>query len=146
MPYKDPEKRRAYNQAWRLRNPEKVKAQQRRAQQRWYGINGLGYSRAWRDANPEKVKESNKRNHARLSPIYRDKIAWLKARPCLDCDGVFPPECMDFDHVPGRGSKLFELGFSSMGRSQVSVDSEIAKCDLVCSNCHRIRTRKRTND
>lgn len=58
----------------------------------------------------------------------------------MDCGGTFPPECMDFDHV--RGVKEFAVSksrFNTMKR----VLAEIAKCDLVCANCHRIRTSKR---
>lgn len=66
----------------------------------------------------------------------------LKKHPCMDCGGSFPPECMDFDHV--RGRKLFNIGNASTGGiAKKRVLKEIAKCDLVCANCHRIRTAKR---
>ncbi len=60
----------------------------------------------------------------------------------MDCGNKFPPECMDFDHV--RGEKLFNI-CSNKGRQQgwKKVLVEIAKCDLVCSNCHRTRTVRR---
>ena len=72
------------------------------------------------------------------------KLDALKAGPCMDCGGRFPPECMDFDHV--RGEKLFSLG--SIRNCTVKapwreVLAEIEKCDLVCSNCHRTRTTRR---
>lgn len=49
---------------------------------------------------------------------------------------------MDFDHV--RGRKKFDLArcrqynmpFSAMKR-------EVEKCEVVCANCHRIRTYNR---
>ena len=65
-----------------------------------------------------------------------------KSSPCTDCGNVFPPECMDWDHVPERGPKLFGLA-QFWGRSPEEIASELAKCDLVCSNCHRIRTTTR---
>ncbi len=46
---------------------------------------------------------------------------------------------MDFDHV--RGEKLF--GIVEARGSAIAwqtVLNEIAKCDLVCANCHRMRT------
>lgn len=71
------------------------------------------------------------------------RFAWLdKAKdvPCLDCGGRFPPECMDFDHRD-PSVKLFDVsGAVVSGRSVLSVQKEIAKCDVVCANCHRIRT------
>lgn len=49
---------------------------------------------------------------------------------------------MDFDHV--RGEKKYNIG-SMVGRglSPKLIDEEVAKCELVCSNCHRIRTYAR---
>lgn len=64
----------------------------------------------------------------------------LKANPCLDCGQTLAPEAMDFDHV--RGAKVD--GISQMWSwSQDKVLAEIAKCELVCANCHRIRTQTR---
>ena len=64
----------------------------------------------------------------------RDKA---KDVPCADCGGRFPSVCMDFDHV--RGEKLFQIGAAN-SRSTENVLAEIAKCDVICANCHRIRT------
>ncbi len=85
----------------------------------------------------DKVKATTAKRAARLTA----RIAELKANPCLDCGGTFPPECMDFDHRPGE-VKLFGV---SHGKAYAweRVEAEIAKCDLVCANCHRIRTRAR---
>lgn len=67
----------------------------------------------------------------------------LKSVPCMDCGNKFPPECMDFDHV--RGEKKFDVGAGTTRALQVLLD-EIAKCEVVCSNCHRSRTRRRRGD
>ena len=64
----------------------------------------------------------------------------LKERPCMDCGGTFPPECMDFDHRPGEMKMGCVKDF--MFDEEVMM-AEVAKCDLVCSNCHRIRTKAR---
>jgi hypothetical protein len=63
---------------------------------------------------------------------------------CSDCGGTFPSEALDFDHVPERGSKAFNLNHPTAGASLDAVRAEIAKCDLVCAGCHRIRTRARS--
>jgi Zn finger protein HypA/HybF involved in hydrogenase expression len=57
---------------------------------------------------------------------------------CADCGGKYPPCVYHFDHVPGRGEKRFNLG--SGDYSLKAVQDEIAKCDIVCANCHAIRT------
>lgn len=61
-----------------------------------------------------------------------------KDKPCADCGGRFPTVCMDFDH---RDPALKSFRISEGGlRSRVSLEAEIAKCDVVCANCHRVRT------
>lgn len=81
------------------------------------------------------------RNHHRAFVISRRELMHaLKAKPCRDCGRTFPPECMDFDHV--RGTKRHGVGRMKLQRMDFLM-KEIAKCDLVCSNCHRIRTSMR---
>lgn len=66
-------------------------------------------------------------------------IRKLKSRPCSDCNGSFPWVAMDFDHC--RGEKLANI--AQLARRGVSVErleEELAKCDVVCKNCHAIRT------
>lgn len=58
--------------------------------------------------------------------------------PCMDCGGTFPSVCMDFDHRE-PSEKLFPLAaYRSKGYD--AIRAELAKCDVVCANCHRIRT------
>ena len=70
----------------------------------------------------------------------RNFIAQLKSRPCADCGGSFPSCVMDFDHV--RGAKFAGVG-QMMIYSRKRLLREVAKCDIIYSNCHRIRTAKR---
>jgi hypothetical protein len=66
----------------------------------------------------------------------------LRDRPCADCGGLFEPHQMDFDHRD-PSAKLFKIttGRAMLMSKQRLVD-EIAKCDVVCANCHRIRSWK----
>lgn len=70
----------------------------------------------------------------------RELVRRLKDRPCVDCGQKYAPDVMDFDHVPDRGGKL---GRVAMRGSVPAILAEARKCDVVCSNCHRIRTRRR---
>ena len=66
----------------------------------------------------------------------------LKQNPCTDCGIMYPYPAMDFDHC--RGVK--DMDISKMCRRPVTWErllEELAKCDLVCANCHRIRTWQR---
>lgn len=70
----------------------------------------------------------------------RDLVTSYKDVPCTDCDGEFPTVCMDFDHL---GDKEFNVGDLSKASSISKLIAEIQKCEVVCSNCHRIRTNDR---
>jgi hypothetical protein len=99
-------------------------------------------SAAYRIAHPEYWRATPERQ-----AIRREKrnafLATVKSKPCMDCGGIFPAECMDFDHV--RGIKLLNVSQMILCKEEI-VREEIAKCDLVCANCHRIRTVKRERD
>lgn len=93
----------------------------------------------WRKDNPERTKEHHKR--------YRDKrrafLDALKDRPCVDCGIQYPPHVMDFDH---RNSETKTKVLAHMVyMNHEAVLKEAAKCDVVCSNCHRVRTYERRN-
>ena len=65
-----------------------------------------------------------------------------KNQPCMDCGNRYHPVAMDFDHV--RGEKYKEITLMIAGGSSMErIKEEIAKCDIVCSNCHRIRTHNK---
>lgn len=67
-------------------------------------------------------------------------IAALKDRPCADCGGRFPAVCMDFDHRD-RTQKIAQVT-KFVTRGKRALFREIAKCDVVCANCHRLRTHR----
>lgn len=68
--------------------------------------------------------------------------AKLTREQCTDC-GLFVTEdnsCMfDFDHLADK-----QLNVSQMVTySDARFEAEIAKCELCCANCHRLRTQTR---
>lgn len=66
-------------------------------------------------------------------------IEEAKAVPCADCEVEYPTPCMTFDHV--RGEKKFNIGAATRdAKSMVALLDEIAKCEIVCHNCHALRT------
>ena len=82
-----------------------------------------------------------------LKVTVREFIYSCKTKgKCADCG--FPgrnyPYVLDFDHRNGKLDKRFMIG--DWVKSTVSIErikSEMSKCDLVCANCHRIRTHTR---
>lgn len=112
--------------------------------------------RNWAQNNREKIREGQKfyraRRYAKLGrsggegPKELELKRWmvqLKSNPCTDCGGSFPVCCMDFDHMDGF-QKSYNIGcMFAHHYSKDSIAEELKKCELVCSNCHRIRTQKR---
>lgn len=115
--------------------------------------------RDFRDANPEIIKQNVQNWLVRPGSKERLKVLWkqrdknrekrlreilntIKAQPCQDCKIQYPTYVMDFDHRDPT-TKLFNVGHVSRAGSVKKLLEEVAKCDLVCSNCHRIRTHNR---
>ena len=74
---------------------------------------------------------------------HRAIISEMKTAPCMDCGQTYPPYVMDFDHLLSSEKKL--MVSKMVGWSLDTLLAEVSKCDLVCSNCHRIRTFTRKN-
>jgi hypothetical protein len=52
----------------------------------------------------------------------------------VDCGAELPPEVMDLDHV--YGDKEFTFGTNT---TIANTEREIAKCEVRCPTCHRLR-------
>lgn len=79
----------------------------------------------------------------RKSKSYYEKravINALKDTPCTDCGIKYPAYVMDFDHED-RKQKIGSISHM-LSHSLDIIMKEISKCDIVCANCHRIRTFK----
>ena len=63
-------------------------------------------------------------------------------RGCADCGWAKWARGLDWDHV--RGPKVSTIAIM-IGRrdSWQAIEEEMAKCEVVCANCHRIRTHER---
>lgn len=96
----------------------------------------IAYSRNYYKEHLAACLKTSKANRDRRYAL----VAQAKTKPCVDCRKTYPVYVMDLDHV--RGKKRFALGQCG-GYSVAVILKEIAKCDAVCSNCHRIRTWKR---
>ena len=99
------------------------------------------YQRQWYERNRERHIENVNAIRRELRRTHAAIVARGKSRPCADCGVTYPPYVMDFDHV--RGNKLREIGVMRGTVSTQVLLAEIAKCEVVCSNCHRIRTHRR---
>lgn len=102
------------------------------------------YCRSCRREYRRQHYENNKayyfrRVRERERRIYVEVVCAAKARPCADCGIQYAPWQMDFDHV--RGTKLMGIARRAAKTYSIrKVKAEIAKCEVVCANCHRNRT------
>lgn len=85
------------------------------------------------------------RSRYKLITTRRELIRKLKNKPCGDCLDWFNPWQMDFDHRPGT-HKIAAVGMFAHTASMERVMAEARKCDLVCANCHRNRTYRRSHE
>ena len=103
-------------------------------------------------SNPDNLKKRNasckiwaKNNKSKIDNIQKNfrikrrDILWdlKKKSPCTDCGYYYHPVVMDYDHV--SDDKSYEVGKMKTHKQKTMLE-EISKCELVCSNCHRIRT------
>ena len=89
------------------------------------------------------AKKEERLYRAERNVVQREKCMSyqreLKERtPCADCGRHFHFAAMDFDHV--RGSKVERIAELAKNGSFRKMIAEIKKCEIVCSNCHRVRT------
>lgn len=95
----------------------------------------LASQREHYQAHKEEYFARNRESVARKRAYIRQQ----KDNPCTDCGIKYPYYVMDFDH---KGEKLFNIGWIA-SQSWKQIYAELAKCDLVCSNCHRERSHRR---
>jgi hypothetical protein len=99
------------------------------------------YSAKYREKHKEGTRETSRKAAKNSRDYKRSIINSIKNIPCTDCGIKYPPYVMDFDHV--KGQKEFNIGSKYHGRSVDKLILEIEKCEIVCANCHRIRTHER---
>lgn len=83
-----------------------------------------------------------KKNMVKARKVFVE--AYLAAHPCIAC-GESDIEVLDFDHWD-RSEKEYSLGkmYGAL-KSEKAIMDEIAKCDVLCGNCHRHKTMHENN-
>jgi hypothetical protein len=100
------------------------------------------YGREHYLANKQRYIDQAARSKRQLR-LERTKhlIEFFRTHPCVDC-GEADPVVLEFDHLDA-GDKAFTIGHSLERRTWETVLSEMAKCEVVCANCHRRRHARR---
>lgn len=97
-------------------------------------------------ANKKDYFEKAKRYDKKYKLLLLKKVlAYFKKHPCVDC-GETNPVVLDFDH---RDPTQKEYDVATLvhrcRRCWDKILKEIKKCDVRCSNCHRIKTARDRN-
>lgn len=101
------------------------------------------YYRLYYQANKSHFITKNRRNKNRQRMRLRAILLRVKQSPCQDCGGTFHPWVMELDHREGTVKEAAVANLVSKGCTNARLLEEIEKCDVVCANCHRMRTYRR---
>ena len=129
MPWNDVEKRREHYRTKYADDPEW------RERTRTY-MNA--WRRAKRASDPDLVERERVKSHDFAWRLRAIATAIKLDSGCVDCGYNTYPEALDFDHI--GDDKLCDV---SKCHNEAQLLAEIAKCEVVCANCHRVRTARR---
>jgi len=88
--------------------------------------------------DPERARARIKKRADRMREAnHRALLAYLLDHPCVDC-GETNPIVLEFDHLRDKRINVSELANRAVPFERVL--AEIEKCEVVCANCHRIRS------
>ena len=102
------------------------------------------YHREWYSKNKAARIRQIKVRKTRLTAEHQERIRVIKSVPCVDCGGMFGYWQMDFDHLRDKNFNIATA--AGAGLSWSAIEAEIAKCEVVCANCHRTRTFNRMKE
>lgn len=108
------------------KDPDKQKA----AQKAWYDKN--------KNLTFQRSKQSREKRKESIRKIKEDS-------PCFDCNISYPYYVMHFDHLDSS-NKVDKVSTILQNSGLESALNEIKKCQLLCANCHSIRTWKRQHN
>jgi 5-methylcytosine-specific restriction endonuclease McrA len=98
------------------------------------------YQHLWYLKNRESVLTRVRIQQDRVAAENRDRVSqYLFEHPCIDC-GEADPVVLDFDHLR---DKRWEVSFMvANGFAWPTIELEIAKCQVLCANCHARKTAR----
>ena len=94
------------------------------------------------DSRAKKLATAEAYIKGRRVEIQKRILTILKQTGCVDC-GETDPIVLDFDHQRDKVASVSRLLRDHS--SWEKIQTEIAKCEVRCSNCHRRKTAKERN-
>lgn len=93
----------------------------------------------WKDGDKKKTKQITRQALRKKREEY---IVSVLKSGCADC-GEANILVLEFDHLQDKVMNISQM--LSDGYSLSAIEKEIAKCQVVCANDHKIRTQLRAN-
>lgn len=99
-------------------------------------------SKYYYEKNKTKHKEVvAKRRRQVITENHSKMLEFLATKACVDC-GTRDTRVLEFDHIRDKKKNVSILLHTAY--SWDTILEEIGKCEIVCANCHRIRTLERS--
>jgi len=93
----------------------------------------LSVDQRWHYRNVEWNTERTLGRRARLRSWANDR---KRKRGCQSC-GETDPACLDFHHPDEESKEMAVTDLITYGHGRKRLREEMAKCDVLCANCHR---------
>lgn len=88
---------------------------------------------------PQRKQQQLSYKHRKRKELRLLVLEYLKTHPCAVCSEV-DPLVLEFDH---NSDKIMAVSrMVNDCRAWVEISKEIAKCVVLCANCHRRKTHK----
>ena len=151
MPYSNKEKKREYDKKYRELNKEKRAECDRRYREenkekkeeyykKWYQLNKetrAEYQKKYREENKEKMREERREHH---NERRAHCIEYLGGK-CVVCGTTHN---LQFDHIKREGKK-YSIA-SKLSYKFDNLKEELDKCQLLCVDCHKVKTKSEWTD
>ena len=92
----------------------------------------------WASLSPERKREKQDKANERARKVRTFLVDYKMSLGCKDCGYRRHHSALEFDHI--NGDKSINVCFA---KSISQAKEEIKNCEVVCSNCHRIREYER---
>lgn len=77
-----------------------------------------------------------------MASVLEDLHLYKEKKGCADCRNHYPHYVLEFDHMP-EFQKIDIVYRVLRNYGEEMAWKEVEKCQVVCANCHKIRTHQR---